>query len=141
MDQIDRPDRKRLPGAGGFTLVEVALSIIVLGLIAVAVSSAYSTGTRALDGQVDLVLLDSRLRSRMELLVSTDFDTLAGGSENVIVNGKEFTIDWLVSNIDLNADGIAELTAKQIMVSVAGLPNRSLTAIVVDTEGQFEKIS
>ena len=132
--------RNRVSDHGGFTLLEILFALVIMAMVAVTVSAAYSTGTRALDGQVDLILLDSRLRSRMEMLVSTDFAALAGGTENVTVNGKDFTIDWTVAGVDLNGDGIDEPTARQVTVDVAGMPHHTLTTLVVDTEGQVGKI-
>ncbi len=77
----------------------------------------------------------------MEVLISTDFDSLSSGSENVTINGDTYTIDWSVIAVDLNADSITEPNAKSITVSVSGMPDRSLTTIIVDHENQVGKIS
>ena len=86
------------------------------------------------------MLLDSRLRSRMEVLVSTDFDALAGGSEMITVNGQNFTVNWNVAPIDLDGDTNPEPTAVQVTVSEAGVSGRSLTTIMVDHEGRVGKV-
>jgi hypothetical protein len=125
----------------GFTLVEVMLSVIFLGLLATAVASVYSSGFQTLDYQVDRILLDGKLRSRMEVLVGTDFGSLSSGSEGVTINGKNYTINWTVVSVDLNGDGTPEPTAKQVTVSVAGMSDRSLTTILVDHEKRVGKIS
>lgn len=128
-------------GSGGFTLVEVLLSIVLLALIGTAVSALYASAGGLIDEQMDRMLLDSRLRSRMEFLLSTDFASLSSGSETVSVNGKNFSINWTVAAVDLNADSNPEPDAKQVTVSVPELPGRSLTTIViVDSENRVKKI-
>jgi hypothetical protein len=77
----------------------------------------------------------------MEAVISTDFDTLANGSEVVTVNGQNFTVNWNVAPIDLDGDSNPEPTAKQVTVSITELPNRSLITILVDHEGKVGKIS
>jgi prepilin-type N-terminal cleavage/methylation domain-containing protein len=124
----------------GFTLVEVLLSVALLGLMVTGIATLYVSGLQSLNAQDDRMLLDSRLRSRMEVLVSTDFDALAGGSEMITVNGQNFTVTWNVTPIDLDGDTNPEPTAKQVTVSITELPNRSLTTILVDHEGMVGKI-
>ena len=130
-----------LKSSTGFTLLEAMLSVALLALVAVGISAPYISGFQALNVQADRMLLDSRLRSRMEALVATDFDSLSSGSEVVTVNGENFTINWNVASIDLNGDGSPEPTALQVTVSVAGLPARALTTIRVDNEGRIGKVS
>ncbi len=129
-----------LKSSTGFTLLEAMLSIALLALVAVGISAPYFSGFQALNVQSDRMLLDSRLRSRMEALVGTDFDSLSNGSEVVSVNGENFTINWSVVSIDLNGDGNPEQTAVRVTVSVAGLSARALTAIRVDNEGRLGKV-
>ena len=124
----------------GFTLVEVLLSVALLGLMVPAIGALYVSGLQSLDRQDDRMLLDSELRSRMEVLVSTDFDALAGGSEMITVNGQNFTVTWNVAPMDLDGDTNPEPTAKQVTVSITELPDRSLTTILVDHEGRLGKI-
>lgn len=124
----------------GFTLVEILVTVVLLGLMATGISAMYLSGFRSLDAQADRMLLDSRLRSRMEVLVGTDFATLSSGSEAVSINGHNYTIDWTVVSIDLDGDSNPESTAKQVTVSVAGGSGHSLTTIIVDHEGRLGKI-
>lgn len=126
----------------GFTLVEVLVSVILLGFMATGISAMYLSGLRSLDAQNDRMLLDSRLRSRMEVLVGTDFAALSNGSdsEEVSINGQNYTIDWTIASIDLDQDGHPESNARQVTVSVAGVSGRSLTTIIVDSEGRLGKI-
>ncbi len=117
------------------------MAVVFLGLLGSAASTVYFSGHQSLDYQADRILLDGRLRSRMEVLISTDFGSLSSGSENVTINGNTYTIDWSVIAVDLDADSITESSAKSITVSVSGMPDRSLTTIIVDHENQVGKIS
>jgi len=123
--------------SGGFTLVEVLLSVILLGLMVTGISAMYISGLQSLDTQDDRMLLDSHLRSRMEVLVGTDFATLNNGSEVVALNGQNYTINWTIAALDLDGDSNPEPNVKQVTVSVDG---RSLTTIIVDNEGKIGKI-
>jgi len=124
----------------GFTLVEVLVSVILLGFMATGISAMYLSGLRSLDAQNDRMLLDSRLRSRMEVLVGTDFAALSNGSDVVSINGQNYTIEWTIASIDLDQDSHPESNARQVTVSVAGVSGRSLTTIIVDHEGRLGKI-
>ena len=124
----------------GFTLVEVLIAVILLSIMALGISAPYLWGFQAMDVQAEHMLLDSQLRSRMEVLVGTDFDELASGSEIVTVNGQNFTVNWNVALIDLNGDGTPEPTARQVTVSIAELPDRTLSTILVDNGGRVGKI-
>jgi Tfp pilus assembly protein PilE len=130
-----------IKASNGFTLMEALLAVFFLGLLATAVSTVYSSGLQSLDEQADRMLLDSRLRSRMERLVGAEFSSLSDGSEVVTVRGRNYTLTWTVVNVDLDGDATPESTAKQVTVSVTGLPDRSLTTILVDNEGRIGKIS
>jgi len=117
------------------------MAVFFLGLMAAGVTAVYSAGYRSLDDQVDGMLLDSKVRSRMEVLVGTDFKSLSNGSEVVTINGKNYTITWSVAAIDLNGDGISEPSAKKVTVSVDGMNSHSLATVLVDHEYQVGKIS
>jgi type II secretory pathway pseudopilin PulG len=130
-----------LNSSGGFTLIEAVLSVALLALVAVGISAPYISGFQALDVQADRMLLDSNLRHRMEMLVSTEFSSLANGSEAFTVKGRTYNITWSVANVDLDGDLSPEPNAWQITTSITELPDRSLTVIVVDHEGKVNKIS
>jgi Tfp pilus assembly protein PilV len=121
----------------GFTLVEVTLSILFLGIMVMGVSGLYFTAQRSLLDQEHLLPLDSRLRGRMEEIVSRPFAAIAGGSEAITIDGKNYTVTWSVTQPDLDGDAVAEPTAKQITVTVDG---RSLTTLVIDNQGNIGKI-
>jgi prepilin-type N-terminal cleavage/methylation domain-containing protein len=125
----------------GFTLVEAMVSVALLGLVAVGVATPYVAGLRALDVQAESMMLDSRLRSRMEALVGTDFGVLSSGSEAVTVNGQNFTINWTVVPMDLDGDTNPDPSAVRVTVSVTQRPNHSLTTLRVNNEGRVGKIS
>ena len=105
------------------------------------IATLYASGLQSLNTQDDRMLLDSALRSRMEVLVGTNFTALSAGSEVVNVNGQNYTINWNVVSIDLDGDSNPEPNAMQVTVSIAELPDRSLTTILVDNEGRVGKIS
>ena len=125
----------------GFTLVEVLISVALLGLMVTGIATLYASGLQSLSIQDDRMLLDSALRSRMEVLVGTNFGSLNNGSEVVTVNGQNYTINWNVVSMDLDGDSNPEPNAMQVTVSITELPDRSLTTILVDNEGSVGKIS
>ncbi len=131
---------KRIRSEAAFTLIEVLLSVVFLGLLATAASTVYFTGFQSMDEQIERTLLDSKLRSRMELLIGTPFASLGSGSEGVTVNGNNYTIDWTVATVDLDGDAVAEPSAKKITVSVSGMTDRSLATLVIDHENIIGKI-
>ena len=133
--------KRRIKNCSGFTLVEVLLSVALLGLMVIGIGALYVSGLQSLNVQDDRMLLDSHLRSRMEVLVGTAFGSLSGGSEIVTVNGQNYTITWSVVPIDLDGDTNPESTAVQVTVSITELPDRSLKTILVDNEGRVGKIS
>ncbi len=71
---------EKLKTSAGFTLVEVIFSLVLLGLIAAGIAYPYATGIKSVDARDDRMLLDNYLRSRMEILVSTDFGALSDSS-------------------------------------------------------------
>ena len=124
----------------GFNLVEVLLSVVLLGLLASVIMYLYSSSYAVIDEEAIRMPLDGYLRSRMELLVGKSFAELSNGSEVVTVQGQSYTINWSVVPVDLDGDAVPEPTAKQVTVSVAGSANHSLTTILIDHEGQVGKI-
>ena len=124
----------------GFTLLEAMISTVILGLMACGVSALYVSGLNSLDEQGDRMLLDSCLRSRMELIIAQPFAQVANGSENVTIRGKNYTIIWTVALKDLDGDMTPESAAKEVIVSVTGMSGRSLTMILVDNGDKVGKI-
>ena len=132
--------KRRIKPGSGFTLVEVLLSVMLLGLLASAAMYMYSSAYTVIDKDSISMPLDGFLRSRMELLVGKAFAELSDGSENVTVRGQNYTINWSVAPVDLDGDTIPEPTAKQVNLSLAGSANHSLTIILIDHEGLVGKI-
>lgn len=114
------------------TLVEAMLCIVLLGMTATAISGLYVSGLQSIDGTDDLMLIDSRLRSQMEELISRPFaDVLTEGS-GLVIDAMDVdlpTINWTALLHDLDGDGAVEPSAMLITVSV---PGRSLSCVVVD---------
>ena len=131
----------RLKSPTGFTLLEALIAVALLAIVAVGISAPYLSGFQTLDAQAESMLLDSRLRSRMEYLMSTNFSSLSSSSENFTVKGKTFNIAWTVVPVDLDGDTVTEPSAVRITVSVTERPNRSLTTIRIDNENKVGKIT
>ena len=96
--------KKRTKMDTGFSLVEVLLSVVLLGLLASVIMYLYSSSYAVIDEEAIRMPLDGHLRSRMELLVGKAFAELSDGSEIVTVKGQNYTINWSVVPIDM--DGI-----------------------------------
>lgn len=121
----------------GFTLIEVLLSVLVLGLSAAAIADVYFAGLNAMDSRIIGGQIDSAIRSRMERLLAVKFVALSSGSEAITVEGEPYTITWTVANVDLDGDTVPEPGAKQITIT---LGDRSLVTIVTDSSGRIGKI-
>ena len=131
---------KQIKECKGFTLVEVVLAVVILSLMVSGISAMYFSGFQSLDMEDDSMILDSRLRGKMEQLVSVPFDGLTTGSEAVTVKGESYTIKWIVTLTDLDGDATPEPNAKKVTVNVDGKSDRRLTTILVDNEGSVGKI-
>jgi len=126
------PTRMERRGRRGATLVEAMLCIVLLGLTAAGISGLYASGLRSIEGGVDTVLLDSRLRSTMEALIARPFaDVLAEGSgtEVVAIAVGQPALTWIAVPYDLDGDGTEEADAMRITVTAGG---RALSMVVVD---------
>ena len=126
----------------GFTLVEALLSVALLALVASTIGASYITGLQSLDLQHEDILLDSMLRSRMEVLLSTKPATLSNGSETVTVKGETYTISWTIVPYDIDGDATPESDAWWIELKVDELAAKhTLHTIVVDNQGRIGKVS
>ena len=121
----------------GFTLVEVIFSILLLGIMVVSITGVYVTASNSLGIEENLLPLDSRLRGRMEEIISRPFDAIVDGSDSVTINGQNHTITWTVTQPDLDGDALPESMAKKITVTTG---HRSLTTLVIDSQGALGKI-
>jgi type II secretory pathway pseudopilin PulG len=127
-----------LRGRGGFTFVESLLSLVLITLAASVVGSIYYTGLQTHRVQAESVLLHSALRSRMEQLISLNFDQLQSGSQSLSIHGVNRTVTWTVAYVDMNGDGELDETAKELTVTLAG---KTVVTLVVDSAGQVSKVS
>lgn len=117
----------------GLTLVEAMLCTAILGITAAAISGLFVSGLQSIEGNDAEMLIDSRLRSQMEELLSRPFaDVLADGSgaKVVPVEAGTVTVNWSATLYDLDGDGVDELNAMMVTVAVAG--SGSLSTLVVD---------
>lgn len=131
----------RIKNRKGFTLTEVLVSVLILGILAASFTVPYVTGFQSLEVQAEQMLLDSQLRSTMEVLMGRNFDeilALGGFSGTIVIKGKSYPLKWAAVLIDLDGDSTPEPNAMQITVEMA---HRSLTTIVVNHEGRLGKTS
>lgn len=133
------PTRNHTNKRAGFTLIEALMSVVILGGMAAAVSALYISGLDTIDAQGDTMLLDSYLRSRMELVLATPFSSLADGTETVTVRDADYTITWTVAPADLDGDTIAEFDAVSVTVTISETGD-TLEAIIVDPQDKLGKI-
>lgn len=133
--------QERAAGPGrrhGFTLIESLLSLVLLTLAAAIVGSIYFSGLQTLQVQSESILASSALRSKMEYLLSLQFDQLETGSQDITLGGKTQTLAWTVAFLDMDGDGELDETAKQITLTLSG---KTLVTLVVDTAGMVSKVS
>lgn len=137
IEHAKREGSSKLGSPAGFSLVEALLAVVLLALMSGILSALFVSGLQNLDARQVRLSLDSRLRSQMERLLSENFAELNSGSDVVVVDGANYTMNWSVELVDLDGDGVPEPTAKQITVS---LNETSLTTIYVDHEGALGKL-
>ena len=113
------------------------MSAMILGLVAIPLTEIFYSGLRTLDTRADDYLIASALRSRMELLLSTDFQYLSSGSTQVTVRNTTSWMSWSVNSYDLDGDSLTESGVRQIRIAFQG---RILSTIVTDHEGRVGKI-
>jgi type II secretory pathway pseudopilin PulG len=121
----------------GFTLVEVLFLILLLGMMFVSITGVYFSSSHAFKKDENPLSLESRLRDRMEEIISRSFDDIVDGSDSVAINGKIHTISWTVTYPDLNGDAIPESIAKKVTVNTGNL---SLTTLVVHSQDVVGKL-
>jgi len=128
---------QRSGSRGGFTFVEALLSIVTLGMAAVAISGAFATALQASDDEITAALFDEAVRSKMEELIATQYWKLGSGTQKVTIEGNDYTLYWYVKNYDVDGDGSPEWSAKEIVVS---LEDSTASTVVVYNWGNVGKI-
>ena len=108
------------------------MAVVIFALMAGVLASLYAAGLQNLAARDDGVVLDSALRSQMEILLSEKFSEVSSGTSTVSVRGTDYTMTWTVTGFDVDGDANLEPDAKQLTVSLA---NRSLTTLYVDHAG------
>ncbi len=139
----------------GFTLIEVMVCIVLLGLSTAAICGVYASGLQAKSIQADTNIIDSILRSRMDYLLATHYDQLVTGTKDFVFDGVTYSVSWTVKEMSLAdltgsvvvekdvvpetfgaVDGTA-VTAKIIVLTVEGV---QMSTIVTDHQGALFKI-
>lgn len=134
---IRRAQAPSCSSTAGFTLLEALLSAVILGMMSAVISALFMAGIQTIEADLETVPFDSALRSRMEFLVSLNFDQLTSGSEVVAVNGVNYTLSWTVTPLDMDGDALPDPTASGVVLTLNG---RSLSTLIVDNEGEIGRI-
>ena len=125
----------------GFSLIEAILAIATLALLGGAVTTLYISGTRALQGGSQELLLQSSLRSEMEVEMSKDFFQLKNKTNLVSIARQGVTNVYeavcSVAPADLDGDGTPETNAKLVTLALEG---QTLTVLIADHEGKVGKL-
>lgn len=129
-----------LENKNGFTLVEAMISIVLLAIMGVSITMPYTSGSQALNAVSDQIHMDQVLKSRMEILVGTDFDSLRTWFDMVVVGSQTYLLFWSVTFVDMDGDTSQDVDAKQVSLMVMGFPDISLTTILVDGGDRIGKI-
>lgn len=138
MQLIERGSRCAHPGReSGFTLMEALLAAMTLALLATGISSLYLSGMQTLDVHLEKMLIDSRLRSEMEIALAKDFDQVSSTEYAVDIDGKSCTVSLTAEFVDLDKDGSVESDAKKVTLKLEG---RTLSTLIVTHNGAVSKI-
>lgn len=70
----------QVAGAGGFTLVEVLVTLVILGLAVALVTGAVIPATRNADRRTERLSAEREAKSTMEQLLAQDFEDFTPGS-------------------------------------------------------------
>ncbi|MGH2569704.1 MAG: type II secretion system protein, partial [bacterium] len=74
-------------GSPGTTMVEVLLSIVILGFSVASISEAWRAGLRALAAQATEAQIDAQIRAILETRLADEIDDLTSGETDVTVGG------------------------------------------------------
>lgn len=121
----------------GFTLVEVTLTLVIIGILTTAIGGIYVSGVRAQEAAMLRVPTESYIRSAVERAIATDFDKLATVFMLVPIGGTDYPLTRTVTLFDINGDGSPDANAKLVTVDFM---QDTLRTIVVDTKDKIEKI-
>ena len=118
--------RKRKSSGRGFSLMEVLLLLVILGIVGVAAGTAIQAVAKS-PGNNDVAFqIEIQLLSKMEQIRALSFDSIATGSPNaalsdtVTIGSTQYPRTVTVALADANGDGNADATFKSITVTCGG---------------------
>ena len=120
-----KPETRRRGSARGFSLMEVLLLVVVLGIVGGAAGQALQSVAKV-PVQADLDLqIETQLISKMESIRSLPFDSVTVGNlssltDTVMMNNAQYTRAVTVALADANGDGMTEATFKQVTIVCSG---------------------
>ena len=92
------PPRQR--AGQGFTLVEVIVAIVLLGVGMMGLAALSTTVTRANVQSSSLTAATALAQERAERLRMEDYDAIASGNDARVVDGVTYTRTWTVTAND-----------------------------------------
>jgi len=84
--------------AGGFTLIETAIAMLVLMVAGLAASSLFMYSINYNSGANDRAVAQAVAQRQMEVLRKTSFAQLASSTQDVTSTGRPFTVATTVCN-------------------------------------------
>jgi type IV pilus assembly protein PilV len=94
---VRRPRARR---SAGFTLVEVIVAIVLLGVGLMGLAALSTTVTRANVQSSSLTTATALAQERAERLRTEDYDALASGNDSRVVDNVTYTRSWVVTADD-----------------------------------------
>jgi type IV pilus assembly protein PilV len=94
---VRRPCGRR---SAGFTLVEVIVAIVLLGVGLMGMAALSTTVTRANVQSSSLTTATALAQERAERLRTEDYDALASGNDSRVVDNVTYTRSWVVTADD-----------------------------------------
>jgi prepilin-type N-terminal cleavage/methylation domain-containing protein len=119
-----QPNSRRMKR--GFSLVEVMVLVVVLGIVGSAAGTALQAMIKS-PGQTDqFYQIEMQTISKMEAIRALSFDQIALGNPNgsltdmIAINNTYYQRVVTVTLADANGDGTVDATFKQITVTCGG---------------------
>jgi prepilin-type N-terminal cleavage/methylation domain-containing protein len=133
MKRAARHGRRR----AGFSLIEAIIALVLVLMIASVATGIYGGGMLAARQSIENQQALDAMRNQMELLLATQFASLANGQSQVTIGGRPRTLSWQVATIDIDDDGNVDIGAKQISVTLEG---RTLRTLATDGKSMTRKL-
>ncbi len=122
----------------GFTLIEVVIAMLLLGIISVALLSGLATASRALVIADERATAESLARSQMEYVKNQSYITAA--DYDVGVPGSGEVIYVKITGIPAGYTIWSEDRASATVTDIIGVPWDSLNNISVDSDVGLQRI-